>query len=140
MGTTVATDALLERKGKEIALVVTKGFKDLIKLVPRTTSASADAYPTPTIKMYISGFPAGFEDGGLMDVDQFSGLRAILSGPAGGVAGYALTSYDDPPLKIPVIGFNMGGIRDVFETTTAGVTIHSPQLDINTVAAAGGSS
>jgi hypothetical protein len=31
---------------------------------------------------------------GLVDVDQFSGLRAILSGPAGGVVGYALTSYD----------------------------------------------
>lgn len=33
-----------------------------------------------------------------------------------------------------------GGIFDhVFETTTAGVTIQSPQLDINTVAAGGGS-
>jgi 5-oxoprolinase (ATP-hydrolysing) len=28
MGTTVATNALLERKGEKIALVVTKGFKD----------------------------------------------------------------------------------------------------------------
>jgi 5-oxoprolinase (ATP-hydrolysing) len=33
-----------------------------------------------------------------------------------------------------------GGVLDhVFETTTAGVTIQSPQLDINTVAAGGGS-
>ena len=31
-------------------------------------------------------------DGGLVDVDKFSGLKAILSGPAGGVVGYALTS------------------------------------------------
>lgn len=89
-------------------------------------------------------------DGGLVDVDQFSGLRAILSGPAGGVVGYALTSYD-PETKIPVIGFDMGGTstdvsrygsgryEHVFETTTAGVTIQSPQLDINTVAAGGGS-
>ncbi len=30
MGTTVATNALLERKGERSALVVTKGFKDLI--------------------------------------------------------------------------------------------------------------
>lgn len=146
----------------------------MIKLVPRATSACADAYLTPAIRKYIDGFQAGFEgglgtesvkkekgakgarcefmqsDGGLVDVDIFSGLRAILSGPAGGVVGYALTSYD-PETKIPVIGFDMGGTSTdvsrygsgrydhVFETTTAGVTIQSPQLDINTVAAGGGS-
>ncbi|KAK8206535.1 hypothetical protein M8818_004368 [Zalaria obscura] len=146
----------------------------MIKLVPRATSACADAYLTPAIKKYLSGFSKGFEgglgsasvkkesgskgarcefmqsDGGLVDVDSFSGLRAILSGPAGGVVGYALTSYD-PETKIPVIGFDMGGTSTdvsrygagrydhVFETTTAGVTIQSPQLDINTVAAGGGS-
>ncbi|KAJ5668815.1 hypothetical protein N7462_009885 [Penicillium macrosclerotiorum] len=146
----------------------------MIKLVPRATSACADAYLTPTIKRYISGFQAGFKgslgsesvqrkgdsrsarcefmqsDGGLVDVDKFSGLRAILSGPAGGVVGYASTSYD-PVTQIPVIGFDMGGTstdvsrygsgsyEHVFETTTAGVTIQSPQLDINTVAAGGGS-
>lgn len=143
----------------------------MIKLVPRATSATADAYLTPEIKKYIDGFQKGFagglgtasamkgagarcefmqSDGGLVDVDSFSGLRAILSGPAGGVVGYALTSYD-PKTKIPVIGFDMGGTstdvsrygegryEHVFETTTAGVTIQSPQLDINTVAAGGGS-
>lgn len=146
----------------------------MIKFVPRATSACADAYLTPAIRKYIVGFQAGFEgglgteslkkekgakgarcefmqsDGGLVDVDQFSGLRAILSGPAGGVVGYALTSYD-PKTKTPVIGFDMGGTstdvsrygsgryEHVFETTTAGVTIQSPQLDINTVAAGGGS-
>ncbi|KAG8623020.1 hypothetical protein KVT40_007996 [Elsinoe batatas] len=146
----------------------------MIKLVPRATSACADAYLTPAIRKYIDGFQAGFEgglgtesvknekgskgarcefmqsDGGLVDVDSFSGLKAILSGPAGGVVGYALTSYD-PETKTPVIGFDMGGTstdvsrygegryEHVFETTTAGVTIQSPQLDINTVAAGGGS-
>jgi len=146
----------------------------MIKLVPRSTSACADAYLTPAIRKYIDGFQKGFEgglgtesvknekgtkgarcefmqsDGGLVDVDNFSGLKAILSGPAGGVVGYALTSYD-PETKTPVIGFDMGGTstdvsrygsgryEHVFETTTAGVTIQSPQLDINTVAAGGGS-
>lgn len=146
----------------------------MIKLVPRATSACADAYLTPVIKKYIAGFQKGFEgglgtesvkkesgekgarfsfmqsEGGLVDVDKFSGLKAILSGPAGGVVGYALTSYD-PKTKTPVIGFDMGGTstdvsrygsgryEHVFETTTAGVTIQSPQLDINTVAAGGGS-
>ncbi|KAI5776628.1 Hydantoinase B/oxoprolinase-domain-containing protein [Geopyxis carbonaria] len=144
----------------------------MIKLVPRATSATADAYLTPEIKRYIAGFEKGFlgglgsesgsdgrratrcefmqSDGGLVDVAAFSGLRAILSGPAGGVVGYALTSYD-AATQIPVIGFDMGGTstdvsrygsgryEHVFETTTAGVTIQSPQLDINTVAAGGGS-
>ncbi|KAG9244429.1 Hydantoinase B/oxoprolinase-domain-containing protein [Calycina marina] len=146
----------------------------MIKLVPRATSACADAYLTPAIKKYIKGFQSGFEgglgvesvknqngqkgarcefmqsDGGLVDVDKFSGLKAILSGPAGGAVGYALTSYDGTT-KTPVIGFDMGGTstdvsrygsgryEHVFETTTAGVTIQSPQLDINTVAAGGGS-
>jgi len=30
MGTTVATNALLERKGEKMALAITKGFKDLL--------------------------------------------------------------------------------------------------------------
>jgi 5-oxoprolinase (ATP-hydrolysing) len=98
----------------------------MIKLVPRATSACADAYLTPAIKKYIAGFQKGFEgglgtesvkkesgakgarcefmqsDGGLVDVDNFSGLKAILSGPAGGVVGYALTSYD-PDTRTPVM-------------------------------------
>jgi 5-oxoprolinase (ATP-hydrolysing) len=63
--------------------------------------------------------------------------------------GYARTSYDDHT-KTPVVGFDMGGtstdvsryggyFEHVFESNTAGVTIQSPQLDINTVAAGGGS-
>jgi 5-oxoprolinase (ATP-hydrolysing) len=56
----------------------------------------------------------------------------------------------DPIEASPVVGFDMGGTstdvsryggkyEHVFETTTAGVTIQTPQLDINTVAAGGGS-
>ncbi|KAJ3382425.1 hypothetical protein HDU84_004278 [Entophlyctis sp. JEL0112] len=140
-----------------------------IKLVPRSNSAVSDAYLTPSIRQYISTFTAGFDagitrkndsesgvrvqfmksDGGLADVHDFNGLGAILSGPAGGVVGYALTSFD-PEEGSAVIGFDMGGTSTdvsryagrydlVFETTTAGVTIQAPQLDINTVAAGGGS-
>merc|ERR1712038_2213244 len=89
---------------------------------------------------------------------NFNGSRAILSGPAGGVVGYAKTAYGDneprsgreEKRRRPVIGFDMGGtstdvsryggsFEHVFETTTAGVTIQAPQLDISTVAAGGGS-
>lgn len=47
-------------------------------------------------------------DGGLVDFRKFSGLKAILSGPAGVVVGYSQTSYDDRSAK-PIIGFDMGG-------------------------------
>lgn len=32
MGTTVATNALLERRGERVALLVTRGFKDLLHI------------------------------------------------------------------------------------------------------------
>ena len=39
---------------------------------------------------------------------RFIGSRAILSGPAGGVVGYAMTTFSKDT-KQPVIGFDMGG-------------------------------
>ncbi|KAG8713991.1 hypothetical protein FRC11_010258 [Ceratobasidium sp. 423] len=139
----------------------------MIKLVPRGMSATADAYLTPILYQYLDGFFSGFDeqlksggvgkprvefmasDGGLLDLDNFSGLKSILSGPAGGVVGYALTSWDENE-RTSIIGLDVGGTstdvsrfdgryETVYETTTAGVTIQSPQLDINTVAAGGGS-
>jgi len=69
---------------------------------------------------------------------SFNGSRAILSGPAGGVVGYAVTTYKKET-DLPVIGFDMGGTstdvsrfagdyEHVFESTTAGVTIQAPQV------------
>ncbi|OJA17852.1 hypothetical protein AZE42_08896 [Rhizopogon vesiculosus] len=139
----------------------------MIKMVPRGVSSTADAYLTPILRDYLDGFFHGFDaklkdgriqsprvefmgsDGGLLDLNNFSGLKSILSGPAGGVVGYALTSWDKER-KYPIIGLDVGGTSTdvsrfdgryevVYETTTAGVTIQSPQLDINTVAAGGGS-
>jgi len=150
----------------------------MVKMVPRGHTACAAAYLTPKITSYLTSFRRGFDsdlngsgsssvrldfmksDGGLTPVDDFGGHQAILSGPAGGVVGYAKTSYRakskddddyDPNKKPqPVIGFDMGGtstdvsrydghLDHVFETTTAGVSIQAPQLDIQTVAAGGGS-
>lgn len=47
-------------------------------------------------------------DGGLTPMQHFSGARAVLSGPAGGVVGYAVTTYRHQDGQ-PVIGFDMGG-------------------------------
>ncbi|GAA5887260.1 hypothetical protein JCM5296_004579 [Sporobolomyces johnsonii] len=145
---------------------VSSALSPQIKMVPRATSASADAYLSPVLKDYLASFFKGFDDGlangqsharvefmtsegTLVDVQNFSGLKSILSGPAGGVVGYSLTSWDEER-KIPIIGFDMGGtstdvsrfggeFEKTYETTTAGVSIQTPQLDINTVAAGGGS-
>uniref|UniRef100_A0A8D0DB29 5-oxoprolinase, ATP-hydrolysing n=1 Tax=Sander lucioperca TaxID=283035 RepID=A0A8D0DB29_SANLU len=124
----------------------------MVRAVPRGYTVCADAYLTPKIHQYLKGFTSGFKgglkdvdvlfmqsDGGLTPMEQFCGSRAVLSGPAG--AKWK---------KKPVIGFDMGGTstdvsryagqyEHVFEATTAGVTLQAPQLDINTVAAGGGS-
>lgn len=131
----------------------------MVKAVNRGYTACADAYLTPHIQQYLKGFAGGFKnelegvnvlfmqsDGGLTPMQNFNGSRAVLSGPAGGVVGYASTTPGDDP----IIGFDMGGTstdvsrfagsyEHVFEATVAGITIQAPQLDINTVAAGGGS-
>ncbi|KAL4784341.1 Hydantoinase B/oxoprolinase-domain-containing protein [Aspergillus varians] len=147
------------------SVTLSSKLQPMIKIVPRGMSAAADAYLTPVIKTYIDSISSSFEgglanqhtcrfefmqsDGGLVDFRKFSGLKAILSGPAAGVVGFAATSWDSVE-KIPVIGFDMGGtstdvsrfdghLEHVFGSKLAGVQIQSPQLDINTVAAGGGS-
>lgn len=120
----------------------------MVKLVPRGHTTCAAAYLTPKITTYLAGFTRGFDadlskvplqfmksDGGLAPVTDFGGHQAILSGPAGGVVGYAKTTYDRNQ-KTPVIGFDMGGTSTdvsrydghwelVFETVTAGVAIQA---------------
>ncbi|KAI8816179.1 Hydantoinase B/oxoprolinase-domain-containing protein [Fimicolochytrium jonesii] len=152
-------------------ITLSSAIMPMVKIVPRAASAMADAYLTPVIQRYIEGFFSGFDedirdpkkvrvefmqsDGGLTPVEDFSGFRAILSGPAGGVVGYARTSWDEPEANSvrggkAIIGFDQGGTstdvsryagqyEHVFETTTADVTIQAPQLNISTVAAGGGS-
>lgn len=133
------------------------------KIVPRGNSTVIDAYLTPVINRYLSQFSASFpemeesgvrldfmqSDGGLVPSTRLSGLKAILSGPAGGVVGYAKTCYDPEDGKATV-GFDMGGtstdvsrysgqFEHLFESNTAGILVQAPQLDINTIAAGGGS-
>lgn len=47
-------------------------------------------------------------DGGLTSVERFSGLKSIISGPAGGVVAMARTAYDDKDGR-PVVSIDMGG-------------------------------
>ena len=133
----------------------------LIKIVGRGDTTVVDAYLSPILRSYVeqvaealdtktSGAKLMFmmSSGGLTDADLFQGKDAILSGPAGGVVGFARTA-EAAGFK-QAIGFDMGGTStDVahfdgsyertFETEVAGVLIRAPMMLIHTVAAGGGS-
>uniref|UniRef100_A0A4W5QNX2 5-oxoprolinase, ATP-hydrolysing n=1 Tax=Hucho hucho TaxID=62062 RepID=A0A4W5QNX2_9TELE len=250
MGTTVATNALLERQGERTALLVTKGFKDLLHIGTQARPKLFDLevavpdvlyeevievdervvlrqdgcqLPRKEPKRIVTGSTGdSLEVWRELDMQRVEDdLRGVLSRGIHSLAVLLLHSYTwsahekavgslarrlgftqvslssevmpmvravprgytvcadlhtlkcclsqlsvlPPPLSTsctpsaslnfqtenkPIIGFDMGGTstdvsryagqyEHVFEATTAGVTLQAPQLDINTVAAGGGS-
>ena len=132
----------------------------LIKLVGRGDTTVVDAYLSPILRRYVNQVSEELKDskstklmfmqsnGGLTDAHLFQGKDALLSGPAGGVVSMTETGKQAGYNKL--IGFDMGGTStDVchfageyersFETELAGVRIRAPMMEINTVAAGGGS-
>ena len=132
----------------------------LIKLVGRGDTTVVDAYLSPILRRYVNQVSEELEEdkstklmfmqsnGGLTDANLFQGKDALLSGPAGGVVSMVQTGKQAGYQKL--IGFDMGGTStDVchfageyersFETELAGVRIRAPMMQINTVAAGGGS-
>ncbi len=132
----------------------------LIKLVGRGDTTVVDAYLSPILRRYVNQVSEEIKDtkstqlmfmqsnGGLTDANLFQGKDALLSGPAGGVVSMTQTGKQAGFNKL--IGFDMGGTStDVchfagefersFETELAGVRIRAPMMQINTVAAGGGS-
>ena len=132
----------------------------LIKLVGRGDTTVVDAYLSPILRRYVNQVSEELQDnkstklmfmqsnGGLTDANLFQGKDALLSGPAGGVVSMTQTGKQAGYHKL--IGFDMGGTStDVchfageyersFETELAGVRIRAPMMQINTVAAGGGS-
>ncbi|MEM1343902.1 MAG: hydantoinase B/oxoprolinase family protein [Pseudomonadota bacterium] len=137
----------------------------LMKMVSRGDTTVVDAYLSPILRAYVDRVAAAFEgaegaadlartlmfmqsSGGLTDARLFQGKDAILSGPAGGVVGAVATSQIAGFDKI--IGFDMGGtstdvchyagqFERVLSAEVAGTRITAPMMDINTVAAGGGS-
>ena len=141
----------------------------LIKFVPRGDTTVVDAYLSPVLKRYVETISETLipdestvqetelpspklmfmqSSGGLTDAALFEGKDAILSGPAGGVVGAVETSamagFDR------IIGFDMGGtstdvchyageLERSFDTQVAGIRMRAPMMQINTVAAGGGS-
>jgi 5-oxoprolinase (ATP-hydrolysing) len=130
----------------------------LIKLVPRGDTSVADAYLSPLLLRHVGQMRDRLEkktrlffmqsSGGLAEASAFRGKDAVLSGPAGGVIGLAKAATAAGFDK--AIGFDMGGTSTdvshyagIYErsrgTMIAGVRLHTPMLDIHTVAAGGGS-
>uniref|UniRef100_A0A8C7I1R0 5-oxoprolinase, ATP-hydrolysing n=1 Tax=Oncorhynchus kisutch TaxID=8019 RepID=A0A8C7I1R0_ONCKI len=205
MGTTVATNALLERQGERTALLVTKGFKDLLhigtqarpKLFDLEVAVPDVLYeevievdervvlrqdgcqlprkePKLSLSLYVRWSAHEKAVGSLarrlgftqvsLSSEVMPMVRAVPRGYTVCADAYLTPKIHclsqppvlPPPLSQlqtenkPVIGFDMGGTstdvsryaghyEHVFEATTAGVTLQAPQLDINTVAAGGGS-
>ena len=133
----------------------------LMKIVPRGDTTVVDAYLSPILRQYVSRVDEQLRhnqtsprlmfmqsNGGLTDAYAFQGKDALLSGPAGGVVGMARTAEKANLNKL--IGFDMGGtstdvshyageFERAYETEVAGIRVRSPMMDINTVAAGGGS-
>lgn len=130
---------------------------NLIKMVSRGQSTLIDAYLSPAIAIYLNGIkkhtgsiPVEFiqSSGNLSAPEEFKGKDAILSGPAGGVIAIGNVS-NELNLK-GAIGFDMGGTstdvsrfdgqyEKIYEQDIAGVEIQKESLNINTIAAGGGS-
>ena len=111
-GHTACADAYLTPAIQRYVQGFCRGFQGQLKVRPPAHSRGpVSARPSPP-----PACPQGVQvlfmrsDGGLAPVDSFSGSRAVLSGPAGGVVGYSATTYQAEGGQ-PVIGFDMGGMR-----------------------------
>ncbi len=128
-----------------------------IKILPRAETAVVNAYLEPIIHQYISKIQIAFSSssikimsstGGLLSAIDFKPKDSLLSGPAGGVIG-ALSKGKQSGIN-QLITFDMGGTStDVslcngrpdyrFDCTIGNLTLFSPSLAIETIAAGGGS-
>jgi len=126
----------------------------LIKILPRAETAVVNAYLMPVIDAYLKRVRTGgrvqvmTSAGGLVQADRFQAKDSLLSGPAGGVVGAALSGRECGFERI--IAFDMGGTSTdvsrydgdyeyLFEHRVGDATVAAPALAIETVAAGGGS-
>ena len=158
-GTTIATNAVLERRGATVALVTTEGFADVIEIARQNRPSLYDPFadrPEPLVgrdRRYevVGRLAADGTEVTPLDVSAAAGapVRLLLSGPAGGVragAYYArVNGYPD------AVTFDMGGTStDVClvsggepapaaQRAMAGLPVRVPALDVLTIGAGGGS-
>ncbi|KAA0215668.1 MAG: 5-oxoprolinase [Leptolyngbya sp. PLA3] len=152
-----------EQQAAEIAArvgfetVLTSADAGMCGYVARLATLSADASLTPLLRRSLGGVTTRFSNactlgmqsnGGLVHLDRFRGVNAILSGPAGGIVG-AATAAQAAGLS-RVVTLDMGGtstdvawwdgrLHRCDETHIAGERLRVPMLEIHTIAAGGGS-
>jgi 5-oxoprolinase (ATP-hydrolysing) len=156
-------DPAHERRAGELAraagfrfVSLSSDVSPLPRFIPRAETTVVDAYLTPVLSAYVArleaalaGAPLYFmtSAGALVKAGAFRGRDALVSGPAGGVVGVAGVAS---ATARPVLGFDMGGTstdvcryagvlerRDTAKV--AGAKVRAPMLDVETVAAGGGS-
>jgi 5-oxoprolinase (ATP-hydrolysing) len=130
-----------------------------IKVVPRAETTVVEAYLAPVLAAYLDGVAAALPEdagtihlmtsaGGLVRRADFRAKDALLSGPAGGVAGAARAARRSGLARI--VSFDMGGTSTdvarwdgdfeyLFEHRVGDAHLVAPALAIETVAAGGGS-
>ncbi len=155
-----AHERLVAQVAREVGfreISVSHEVAPLVKIVARGDTTVVDAYLNPVLRRYVETLATALPGsslrlmtsaGGLVTPQQFRGKDSILSGPAGGVVGFARAAQTVGFER--AIGFDMGGTStDVarfdgrfeheYETEKAGVRVVAPMLAIHTVAAGGGS-
>lgn len=128
-----------------------------IKIVPRAVTTDVNSYLTPVMQQYLerissiitgSSLRVMSSSGSLIEASNYKPKDGLLSGPAGGVIGAAAIGKRNGFSKI--ISFDMGGTSTdvsrfdgqldyIFEHAVGDATLSSPAIEIETVAAGGGS-
>lgn len=128
-----------------------------IKIVPRAVTTDVNSYLTPVMQQYLDRISSVIESGSLrvmgssgslIEASAYKPKDGLLSGPAGGVIGAAAVGERYSFSKI--ISFDMGGTSTdvsrydgkldyIYEHTVGDATLSSPAIEIETVAAGGGS-
>jgi 5-oxoprolinase (ATP-hydrolysing) len=136
---------------------ISSDLSQLIKYQHRTETTVINAYLKPIIQNYLQEITNRLPEnslkvmssaGSLMNAHTFQPKDSLLSGPAGGIVGAATIGKMSGFSKL--LTFDMGGTStDVarydddfdycFETSINGATVFAPALNIETVAAGGGS-
>lgn len=115
-GHTACADAYLTPTIQRYVQGFRRGFQGQLKVRPPACLLPATPTPCRPAPHCPPACPQDVQvlfmrsDGGLAPMDSFSGSRAVLSGPAGGVVGYSATTYRVEGGQ-PVIGFDMGGMK-----------------------------
>ena len=157
-------EAAAEAIARELGFVqvsVSHRVLPLPRLVVRGDTTLADAYLSPVLDRYVASVRRGLRGvlgdapllfmqshGGLTAADRFRGKDSLLSGPAGGVIGMVHAARAVGVNE--VIGFDMGGtstdvalyageLERTNDAVIASVRVSAPMLNVNTVAAGGGS-